>query len=739
MTYDMEQLNRIQPGYLAAYGLTDAPFSPKHDDRFLYLSPELTAQLEMLRHYTQYGNLLLIVSGERGIGKTSLKQRFITSAEDEWQICEIPAHTMMDAGLLLRQAAMGFGITDPPLDPRAILEVLTAQLQHLQEQAQIPILIIDDAHELPLDALQALLYLAEHHVNQASLLRIILFCEPQIDTMLEDPSIHALKERVTHKIELAPLTEEQTAEYLRHRLAVAGLDGTSPFTPKLVSKIYKASQGLPAQINEYAHQNLEDDREPLIPDAEEISRHYQEPVVSSFNLRNIVIGGIALVVVVAVLLFQDKINQLFEEPTTSETTVSAPPPETTAQATAESTSESEPETAPQLQAPAEPPVAAPTTPPPESKTIEFALNKSGAPDTTQAVSETAPQAQTVTEPHIEQPPPQTVATEPKVTPELLVLSLKEVIPNPVPAQNKVQSIQIKGEGFNARQQVNVSWGDNQKTLAASQVKFIDAATLELMINVGSKADHWTVTVNDPSNKLSSNTLTFNVVAAAPASPKTTTTTAKVDDASWIKAQPADYYTLQLLVTSQHNSARKFIQQHDLQQTSVIFKSVRNGNDLYTVIHGSYTNKAAASAAISSLPKGIKPWPRSFASIQQLLATQTVSPTVTKQIVNNKPPANPADQLSWLWSQNPSHWTLQLTAGKSEAAIKTFVKHHQLTGKAVYFHRLRDGEDWYILLYGNYTDKNQASQAIQKLPSALRKAKPWVRSFGAIHAELHQSQ
>lgn len=63
--------------------------------------------------------------------------------------------------------------------------------------------------------------------------------------MLEDPAIHSLKERVTHSMEIPALDEIQTAEYLRHRLAVAGLDGTSPFTPKLINKIFKASEGVP--------------------------------------------------------------------------------------------------------------------------------------------------------------------------------------------------------------------------------------------------------------------------------------------------------------------------------------------------------------------------------------------------------------------------------------------------------------------------------------------------------------
>jgi len=163
MTYDTSNIDNIVPPYLASYGLTEAPFSSQQDDRFLYLNTSLNERLELLKHYTQYGNLLLLVTGERGIGKSSLKQRFINTAQEEWQICEIQSHTMMDASLLLRQVATGFNITEPPLEPAVLFEVLSEQLEHMHQQALVPILIIDDAHELPQDALQALLYLAEHH------------------------------------------------------------------------------------------------------------------------------------------------------------------------------------------------------------------------------------------------------------------------------------------------------------------------------------------------------------------------------------------------------------------------------------------------------------------------------------------------------------------------------------------------------------------------------------------------
>ncbi|MCK4866251.1 MAG: AAA family ATPase, partial [Gammaproteobacteria bacterium] len=412
---NLEQLNRVEPGYLAAYGLTEAPFSLQQDDRFLYLSSELREQLGLLKHYTQYGNLLLIVTGERGVGKSSLKQRFINTAQEEWQICEIQSHTMMDASLLLKQIAHGFNITEPPLEPSALFEVLSTQLDHMRQASYVPILIIDDAHELPQDALQSLLYLAENHSDQQTALRIILFCEPEIEIMLDDPAIHSLRERVTHSMEISSLDETETAEYMRHRLAVAGLDGTSPFTPALVHKIFKASEGIPAKINEYAHQNLLDDSEP-VPLIELGIDDELIHETKSFNLRNIILGGVALSIVIGVLLFQDRINSLFEEPAhvTVEKNIEQK------QNNVSDTPTHKNITAVEIKPPVKPV---------EEKTIEFSLNKKV-------------QDKEIEEKIIQ--PEKTITTKKE---RADTIKLASINPSPVPTSKQRQIISISGTGF----------------------------------------------------------------------------------------------------------------------------------------------------------------------------------------------------------------------------------------------------------------------------------------------------
>ena len=732
MTYDpssMNQLNRTEPSYLTAYGLKEAPFSSQQDDRFLYLTPSLSEQLNLLSHYTQYGNLLLMITGERGVGKSSLKQRFINTAQEEWRICEIQAHTMMDSSLLLKQVAQGFGITEPPFDASSLHEVLSEQLQYLHQSSFEPILIIDDAHELPQDSLQSLLYLAEHHSDQETALRIILFCEPEIETMLEDPSIHSLKERVTHSIDIPTLNEEETAEYLRFRLAVAGLDGTSPFTPKLINKIYKASGGLPSQINEYAHQNLLDDREPITLDELESDETFTSD--RPLSIRNLLLGGLALGLVIMALLFQDKINAIFEEqPELIENSDEK-------NTVANELKQTKPTILPENK-------VSETQAPIEQKTIEISLNKN------ENTTKEAPKSQKVSEDEVK-----------KEQPTKTKLHLSSVNPNPVPASQQRQIISISGTGFHKRQKVKVRWTDKVKVLGENQVNVTSDTYMNLILNVGTQNDTWSVTLNDPLTKLTSNTISFKVVAdnitqstaikssvpvIAPVITKKTTPVSSPQktnglyDQNWIVQQNKNHFTLQLLGTHQKTALPNYLKKFNLTNDAASFKTQRNGKDWFTLVYGAYPTKEAAQTASKQLAKGIDtPWVRSFASILPSLDIPKTSASQIQEIATTKAEpikTIPANQDGWLWSQDPRHYTLQLTAGSDKAAIQRFIKRHNLTGKAVYFHRLRDGKDWYILVYGSFSGYSKAKQAIGELPSAVQKAKPWARSFSAIHAELN---
>lgn len=713
ITYNTEQLDRLEPAYLANYGLTEAPFSNLHEDRFLYLDAERAQRLNLLQHMTQYSNLLLIVQGERGVGKTSLITRFMKNAAENWQLCEVTANTMMDAGQLLFQAAQGFGVQQLPQDSSELQEMLYARVATIHHNEKIPILVIDDAHELPKDALLTIFNLADAQVNNASLLRIILFAEPQIEKILGAKDVRALRERITHTMEIPPLDEDTTAEYLKHRMAVAGFNGGSPFTPKMVKRIFKASGGIPARINQLAHETLDkgdferDEVEDIVVKAQPKRQH-----------KPMVLATISLLVIVLVLVFQDRINQLFEDKPGKQQTIPLV--------------EHSPEVQPQAQ-PAQP-ATAPVQPPAENSLQQkvITLQPTTEPAPTAAEPATpAPAAASAT-----QTTPAAVAEPQAVVP---TLQLHSIEPDPVPASTQAQTLTLSGEGFDAGSEVVVSWANKEKKLPAARVKILNDKQMQVQLTVGTRMDKWQIHVINGQG-VKSNVLVFQIAAAAPV---------KDTVKDWALAQEPGTFTLQLFGSHDKQNALAFMQKHKLGEQANYFVSEHNGKDWYSVVYGVYPDQAAATAASKTLPaslKSIKPWVRRMDDIQASInASRKVAQTKPSRkpaalTTTAVPKARDATQFeAWIWSQDPRSFTLQLLGSRETDSVQKFLrKYSSLNGTAVYFHTRHATRDWYTVVYGVYPDKQQAQDAIKRLPPELQKASPWIRSFASIHAELDRT-
>ncbi len=96
---------------------------------------------------------------------------------------------------------------------------------------------------------------------------------------------------------------------------------------------------------------------------------------------------------------------------------------------------------------------------------------------------------------------------------------------------------------------------------------------------------------------------------------------------------------------------------------------------------------------------------------------------------------PEHRNEWLLSRDPQHFTLQLVAGEQLDTLRKFIARHQLKQHLAFYQTQRSGKPWYVLLYGEYANKQDTVDARSRLPHALRKHKPWIRSFGNIQQAL----
>ena len=743
--YRPEHLDRLEPLYLQKYHLQSSPFSAIHEDRFLYLDAERSQCLNLLQHMTQYSNLLLIVMGAQGVGKTSLLQRFVATAQGEWHICQVTANTMMDAEQLLFVAAQGFGLQQLPHDATQLQEMLYARVATLHRQEQVPILVIDDAHTLPKEALLAIFNLADAQVDQGNLLRIILSCEPEIEKILQAKEVRALRERITHTLQIPPLREDTTAEYIKHRMAVAGFAGISPFTPKAIKKIHKNAQGIPTKINELAHELLDKGE---TSSAEPVDDYFAE--LPTRNYKGILTVAVVVIVAALMLIYRDNINALFDV--------------STAPAGNDST------TVPTTILPNPPQTAAPT----QEKVIVL-NNSNPALPTTEATkepddapSDTATAANPVTTPGvipapIIEPQTPTAVAEPIKLP---AMELHAITPTAITPSVTPHTFTLSGQGFSAQSQILVAWTGREKQLSAEQVKFVSSTELKITLRVGVKPDTWVVQVIDaktgksqPRSFVVGNTAISTPVVSANATPTATTAVIGDQGEAWILAQDSKYYTLQLFGTRTHASAASFIKEHKLAKDVAIFRSQHKGGDWYSVVYGNYATQEAAQQGSKKLPadlQKIKPWLRQFAaihaainikikplaaSVKPLAIKPTPVPTTAVHVTNKivaPLSAIEAQNEAWLWSQDPRFFTVQLLVAQQVDNVEKFINQHVLLRAKGMYYRTHKDRDLYVVVHGVFATHAQAEQAIKEFPAELRAVSPHIRSFASIHSELEKA-
>jgi DamX protein len=266
--------------FLGHYQLSHDPFSPRVPG-FKFFPAQRKPVLGQLHHLARYSQLLLVVTGPQGSGKTLLRQALVASTNKQSvQSVVVSARGAGDAAGVLRQVAQALNVAQPEVG--AIL----AQVVQLALTGQEVYLLVDDAEQLDESALEALLALAAGAPEGRP--HVFLFGESSLIAQLEALS---LEEERFHVIELQPYTEEETREYLDQRLEGAGR-GIELFTADQISDIHESSDGWPGTINQVA-------RDAMI-EAMIASRSAVKRPSMGFNMPKKHVLAISAVVVVAV-------------------------------------------------------------------------------------------------------------------------------------------------------------------------------------------------------------------------------------------------------------------------------------------------------------------------------------------------------------------------------------------------------------------------------------------------------
>jgi general secretion pathway protein A len=239
--------------YLSLFGLKHEPFSIAPDPRYLFMSERHREALAHLLYGVRGGGGFVLLTGEIGAGKTTVCRCFLEQIPKRCNVAYIfnPKLTVEE---LLRTICDEFHV--PAAHPgqgrttvKDYVDALNEFLLKTHAVGQNNVLIIDEAQNLSADVLEQLRLLTNLETSERKLLQIILIGQPELRTMLARPELEQLAQRVTARFHLEALTLKETVQYIRHRLAIAGMNRPTPFDRDALVRIFEVSRGVPRRIN----------------------------------------------------------------------------------------------------------------------------------------------------------------------------------------------------------------------------------------------------------------------------------------------------------------------------------------------------------------------------------------------------------------------------------------------------------------------------------------------------------
>ena len=240
--------------YTAYWKLREKPFDNTPDPRFLYLSQEHEEGLSRLRYVIDDGKGAGMLTGVFGCGKTLLTQALLQELDPTRYRIGLVRDPLVPYLELLRMVARSLGIAEPPLQKSDVLAAIEHILTRNLQDGKESVVIIDDAHAIPDEtAFEQVRLLLNFQLATKFLLTILLVGQPELTSKVDVNK--QLAQRIAIAYHLGPLNEQETSEYIRHRLSVAGAD-TRIFTDEAITLVFKDSAGIPRRINQICDMSL---------------------------------------------------------------------------------------------------------------------------------------------------------------------------------------------------------------------------------------------------------------------------------------------------------------------------------------------------------------------------------------------------------------------------------------------------------------------------------------------------
>ena len=554
----------------------------------MFRTEALRQRIELIIHLIEFGRQLILIQGAAGLGKTTLLNAIEQSADPSWVFIRTTAGATLKRENLLGKIAANLDF-EPSGDfsEEEIIGEIQRRLEILENNNQIAILLIDDAHELPNESHSLLLELA-HRDDDSTELRVVLAADNSESSLLDYLQANAKQNALIHTVDMPAMDRDQTASLISwwHDQELNGDDGLRQrlFTAGTIDEIFAQSAGVPGDILVLARQKwLSGQNVELRPD----------PVK-----KYIVLGALALLVIGVFTFFgKDTKEPEIEDMQIELPEASQEPPVVALPEQTDAIRE--------LGVKERPAEAQNKQELPESETTktvplaEERLNDSRLDTTLRDTRRTATPPPLVADDGLDSMLAATLAEE-------VIADIPEkqspspAAANPDNEQTSTLAAPAPDEKLDPQAGPAPPKEQSEKPVKANS----ENLQPKVSVTLRSKPSEATPTKKSPSKQ------SAMTVAPAPAPEPYTL-------ANLLRHTP-DGYVLQLFGVRNHDAATKYLKKHNLETNSTVVASLHEGEPWFVVIHGRYPTREAASKAAKTLSKkleNINPWPRPVTSLK----------------------------------------------------------------------------------------------------------------------------
>ena len=266
--------------YLKHFGLYEPPFKITPVTSFFFSGANRGEILDALIYAIAGSEGIIKVTGEVGSGKTMLCRMLLERLPLHVEPVYL-ANPSLSREEMLYAIADSFHLNLEGQRVNIILQTIQNLLEKKLAEGKRVVILVDEAHAMPLDTLEELRLIYNMQVGDQKLLQIVLVGQPELNEKLDQPNMRQLKDRIIHHFTMRPIDKGAIEAYLMFRLRTAGFRGSNIFSAKSLELIDQASQGLLRRINVLADKSL---LSAFVEDANTIEEHHVQEAIRDSDL-----------------------------------------------------------------------------------------------------------------------------------------------------------------------------------------------------------------------------------------------------------------------------------------------------------------------------------------------------------------------------------------------------------------------------------------------------------------------